>query len=118
MARWQLQRAGTPEETHCRFCAAALPCWKQTWKPKSPRETVRFGVRVGGVYKVLEVPTGADGEMKFQEKLRRLLGLDAGAELSLNFRCKSPSGGQLALEGAGAFSAAFHCGQLSGGPVP
>jgi len=28
LARWQLQQAGRPEETHCRFCASQLADWK------------------------------------------------------------------------------------------
>lgn len=27
LARWQLQQAGRPEETQCRFCEARLPAW-------------------------------------------------------------------------------------------
>jgi len=113
LAKWQLHKAGTTEETHCRFCNHELESWKTKLfngpkKNANSRPVMRFCLN-GQVYYIVPKP-GSDGLAEFKDTVRKLCNLQEDTQLDLSFQCSDPTeGSQLNLEGDGAYDAAVHC---------
>jgi hypothetical protein len=92
LATWQAMRAGTDEETVCRFCNQDLPDWKPILAPPSLIKTHHpvFTVTIGGVSKRVSVPLGANAQPLFVQQLRTAFGIDPMKELDISFDCTLP----------------------------
>lgn len=119
LARWQLQQAGRPEETHCRFCSKTLADWKSSLTPENLKPEVQKVQPIMVVYfegEIHRIPVkqGSDGVKEFTSRIRELFRLPEDVDISLTFGCKEPMSGQhLKLEGIGAFDAAVHCASVA-----
>lgn len=119
LARWQLQQAGRPEETHCRFCNSMLADWKasltpETLKPEVEKVQPIMVVYFEGEIHRIPVKQGNEGLSEFTNRIRELFRLPEDVDISLTFGCKEPMSGQhLKLEGIGAFDAAVHCASVA-----
>ncbi|GFR40564.1 hypothetical protein Agub_g1140 [Astrephomene gubernaculifera] len=129
IARWQLQSAGSRQETHCEFCQSKLPEWKQALTPScgcqaprhpSPPPQAVMNVNFGGRTYSFEVQPGPDGYRRFTAAIRSAFSLPEDSELNITFTCDEPNtepvtnaGSLLTLQGAGAYDAAVHCASVS-----
>ncbi|KAG1675966.1 hypothetical protein FOA52_014210 [Chlamydomonas sp. UWO 241] len=119
MARWQLQQAGRPEETQCRFCNSVLADWKSSLTPEPLALEVAKVQPIMVVYfegEIHRIPVrrGNEGLSDFTNRIRDLFRLPEDVDISLTFGCKEPmSGRHLKLEGIGAFDAAVHCASVA-----
>lgn len=119
LARWQLQSAGSRKETHCEFCDARLPDWKQTLTPQcGANAPAVMNVNFDGRTYSFEVKPGPDGYRQFTEAIRRAFNLPDDSELNITFTCDEPTtaadnGSLLTLQGSGAYDAAVHCASVS-----
>lgn len=119
LARWQLQQAGRPEETHCRFCTSPLADWKASLTPEGLKPEVQKVQPIMVVYfegEIHRIPVkqGTEGLKEFTGRIRDLFRLPEDVDISLTFGCKEPMSGQhLKLEGIGAFDAAVHCASVA-----
>lgn len=119
LARWQLQQAGRPEETNCRFCHSNLADWKASLTPENLKPEVQRVQPIMVVYfegEIHRIPVkqGSDGLKEFTNRIRELFRLPEDVDISLTFGCKEPMSGQhLKLEGIGAFDAAVHCASVA-----
>lgn len=115
LSRWQLQQAGKPEETKCRFCKTSLPDWREAHVGLPKAQPVMTVVHQNVVHQVVVKP-GENGQRKFQEDIRRIFGLQEDDTIQLTFGCKVPgSVHEVTLEGWESYDAAVHCASLSAG---
>ncbi|KAJ9520124.1 hypothetical protein QJQ45_030047, partial [Haematococcus lacustris] len=118
LIRWQLQQAGKPEETMCRFCRQNLKNWREACAPiatanPSTKKAVMAVVFQGKTVKV-PVITGPDGVAEFKRTVCKLFDLPEGTDFEVTFECKSPVfGDKLHLKGFGCFEAASYCAAVS-----
>jgi hypothetical protein len=61
--RWQLQQAGRPEETHCRFCNSTLADWKASLTPENLKPDVQRVQPIMVVYFEGEIHRWEGGEV-------------------------------------------------------
>ncbi|GIL56453.1 hypothetical protein Vafri_11820 [Volvox africanus] len=121
IARWQLQSAGSRQETHCDFCQARLPEWKSALTPSCGCEAPAvMNVNFGGRTYSFEVQPGPEGYRRFTAAIREAFSLPEDSELNITFTCDEPNnepvsnaGSLLTLQGAGAYDAAVHCASVS-----
>lgn len=116
LARWQLQSAGTKEETRCRFCDQVLPDWRPNITPEHLRPAVPvMSIHFNNNTYWLEVHPGPDGLRRFQSEVRQLLGLKDNQEFDITFECKVPgtAGSRCELKGLNAFDAAVYCASIT-----
>ncbi|GIL83870.1 hypothetical protein Vretimale_10882 [Volvox reticuliferus] len=121
IARWQLQSAGSRQETHCDFCQARLPEWKTALTPSCGCEAPAvMNVNFGGRTYSFEVQPGPEGYRRFTAAIREAFSLPEDSELNITFTCDEPNsepvsnaGSLLTLQGAGAYDAAVHCASVS-----
>lgn len=115
LARWQLQCAGRQEESRCRFCSAALPDWRSNIAPSVPQPAVPvMSIHHNNRTYWLEVHPGTEGQVRFEEEVRHLLGLDDTQSFDITFECKVPgTGNSMELQGLKAFDAAVFCASIS-----
>ena len=145
LSRWQLQKAGTCEETACRFCKTRLPDWKHSFDGATAAPvgidltdvrahvlTLSLALRASLVYQVMSViyqgkthqiavREGPEGRELFENDIRKIFGLGTNDELQLSFGVKVPdrrldgAEDELTLEGWESFDAAVFCASLSAG---
>jgi hypothetical protein len=115
LSRWQLQKAGSKEERHCRFCKTELPDWRDTHSSLPKSNPIMTVIHQGQTYQV-QVKPGEAGKVEFDRTIREIFGLNDGDDIQLTFGCKVPgSSAELTLEGWEAFDAAVHCASISAG---
>ncbi|MEW5312434.1 MAG: hypothetical protein WDW38_004070 [Sanguina aurantia] len=114
-ARWQLQRAGSIEESVCRFCASALPKWQTVLTPvAAPRAQPTLAIICQG--RLVRIKMDEHDPQTFQDAIRGIFNLPASTELDISFEARVPgSGDRIRLTGLGTYSAAMHCAQVSAG---
>ena len=77
-----------------------------------PKPTVHYG----DVSHNIKVYPGAEGKAKFQDDVRRLLGLRDDQSFQVNFECQPPGeDGRLELPGIDSFDAACFCASVTAG---
>lgn len=117
LARWQLQSAGSKEETHCRFCNHELPNWRAALTPQVKSSKSPLVVTVcsnGQEHDICVDNQNENGVDNFSEHIRNLFGIQTNVQLKFTFYCTEPTTGDLiTLEGAGAYNAAMHCASVS-----
>eukprot|EP00192_Tetraselmis_astigmatica_P021878 CAMPEP_0117673682 /NCGR_PEP_ID=MMETSP0804-20121206/14606_1 /TAXON_ID=1074897 /ORGANISM="Tetraselmis astigmatica, Strain CCMP880" /LENGTH=283 /DNA_ID=CAMNT_0005482443 /DNA_START=27 /DNA_END=878 /DNA_ORIENTATION=- len=141
LAKWQMLKAGTGEETHCRFCSNELPDWKAVVFPMeqvqeqlgpSPADKdseIRplIHICVNGVDHYVEPSPGPDGLKKFTRTVKGLCDLADGQEqedgsmsgaacnIYFGWTVPDPSDGDLPpiqLKGVAAYEALTHVAKL------
>jgi len=117
LARWQLQSAGSMEETHCRFCNHELPNWRAALTPQVKASKSPLVVTVcsnGQEHDICVDNQNESGVDNFSTHIRDLFGIQNNVQLKFTFYCTEPTTGDLiTLEGAGAYNAAMHCASVS-----
>jgi hypothetical protein len=115
-ARWQLQKAGSSEETACRFCRKAVPDWREAHAGKPKAAPVMSVVYNGKVHQI-RVQPGPIGQEKFRDEIRNIFNLSEEDTIELTFGCKIPGSREeeVTLEGWSSFDAAVHCAELNAG---
>jgi RING-variant domain len=132
LARWQLQRAGGPEESACRFCGSRLPDWRPGVTPAEVDlpAVATMAVVPNGRERRLAVSHGPRGREQFESEIRKAFGLADDDVLAYTFDCHVPPSStmqaavcdpgiaplesrhdleRVQLEGRNAYEAAFHC---------
>jgi RING-variant domain len=132
LARWQLQRAGGPEESACRFCGSRLPDWRPGVTPAEVDlpAVATMAVVLDGRERRFLVSHGPGGRERFESEIRKVFALADDDVLVYTFDChvppssatlaavgdsdKAPLGSRddlenVQLEGRNAYEAAFHC---------
>eukprot|EP00898_Chlorokybus_atmophyticus_P004296 jgi/Chlat1/4868/Chrsp31S04878 len=121
LAKWQLSRLGTKEETHCRVCRQELPEWRDTLLPRDmssalkgvgqpgmPRTAVMH-ISYGGQRHSFPVTATRRGLEDFKAHIRRLCNVPSWYEIRFSFSYPDPNGeGTLQLTGINAFYYAVH----------
>ncbi|PNH02771.1 hypothetical protein TSOC_011217 [Tetrabaena socialis] len=102
------------KETHCEFCQAKLPEWKQALTPpcgsQAPRcfaaalQQAVMNVNFGGRTYSFEVQPGPDGYRRFTSAIRSAFSLPEDSELNITFTCDEPATGKQARARVGAGS--------------
>eukprot|EP00192_Tetraselmis_astigmatica_P019774 CAMPEP_0117669728 /NCGR_PEP_ID=MMETSP0804-20121206/12309_1 /TAXON_ID=1074897 /ORGANISM="Tetraselmis astigmatica, Strain CCMP880" /LENGTH=208 /DNA_ID=CAMNT_0005477849 /DNA_START=645 /DNA_END=1271 /DNA_ORIENTATION=- len=115
MAKWQVHKAGTREEQHCRFCDAQLPDWKVQGSSNLPaRVTPVMTIVHNGIAANFHPEEGPEGLQHFKEQVMSLLGLSSNTEVRLIFECVEPfTGSRVTFAGPGTYDAAIHCAAVS-----
>ena len=123
MARWQLTRAGTPEETNCRFCKDDLEDWRQPLTPSHIRVAPRSRVTlqcgktkfiINCHYSTENSHTPPWGSMKQFIKEIESRGIDVDENSKVSFICQYPDTGEnFVLHGFKTFHAASYCAAIS-----
>ncbi|CAL8461443.1 g974 [Coccomyxa elongata] len=116
-ARWQLQSAGKSEETQCRFCAAALPDWRQFLTPEALRSVdalATMSITLKAKTAVLSVSSEAGAYEEFLHRICCIFDLPSDAQFNFGFDCDDPLNcGKITLSGARFYHAAVHCAKIS-----
>mmetsp|Transcript_17164 Transcript_17164/g.44017 ORF Transcript_17164/g.44017 Transcript_17164/m.44017 type:complete len:255 (-) Transcript_17164:38-802(-) len=113
LAQWQLHKAGTEEETHCRFCHKLLPDWKSHLDTEGDEQPVMCVSHQGKSHYIFPQP-GEPGLQQFRERVASILSLESPSMVCLIFDCIDPfSGSRITLKGAGAYDAALHCASVA-----
>ena len=118
IARWQLQSAGSRKETHCEFCDAKLPDWKDAYTPQVvvPAPAI-MKVAYNGTMYCFEVEAGSAGYLDFIKRVKKTFSIDESMDIGVTFTCDEPddplSDKKLLLRGEASYDAAVHCAWLS-----
>ncbi|CAK0766317.1 hypothetical protein CVIRNUC_003346 [Coccomyxa viridis] len=116
-ARWQFQSAGKSEEKECRFCAAALPDWRQYLTPEALRSVnalATMSITLNAKTAILSVSSEPGAYEEFLHRIRCIFDLPNDAEFNFGFDCDDPlNGDKISLSGARSFHAAVHCAKIS-----
>jgi len=104
LARWQLQSAGSKEETHCRFCNHELPNWRAALTPVSQAKATKSPLVVtvcsnGQEHDICVDNSEGDGLDNFQEHIRDLFGIQTNVQLKFTFYCTEPTSGTVHATG-------------------
>eukprot|EP00951_Prasinocladus_malaysianus_P022898 scaffold193198_cov33-Prasinocladus_malaysianus.AAC.1 len=90
MSRWQLRKAGTREESFCRFCDSKLPDWRAQAQAPAGASNPVMTICHNGKPVVVQPEPGPEGLAKFKTNLIQILGLKPGTDLQLIFECVEP----------------------------
>lgn len=77
----------------CRFCKAELPDWREA-HADMPKATPIMTVVHNGVTHQVAVESGADGQRRFQETIRKIFNLSETDAIQLTFGCRVPGAGE------------------------